>query len=77
MAEFHQRCFLYFSILCLSVSQLSVQILGTRGSSATNCIHQLVVFTLTLLRLFKQISFLCKKLFLTYVHGFIINEIKQ
>jgi len=73
MAEFHQRCFLYFSILCLSVSQ----ILGTRGSSATNCIHQLVVFTLTLLRLLKQISFLCKKLFLTYVHGFIINEIKQ
>lgn len=63
--------------LCLAVSQLSVQVLGTRGSSATNYIYQLVVLMLTLLRLFKQVSFLYKELFLIYVQGLVTNEIKQ
>lgn len=63
--------------LCLAVSQLSVQVLGTRGSSATNYIYQLVVLMLTLLWLFKQVSFLYKELFLIYVQGLVTNEIKQ
>lgn len=37
--------------LCFAVSQLTTEVLGTRGSSATNCMHQLVVLKLTSLRL--------------------------